>query len=50
MQSEYIPTMDTTLRVSTETRDKLVELGKKNESYDAIIERLIEHWARTHPR
>ena len=34
--------MDTTVRVSTDTRDKLVEIGKKNESYDACINRLID--------
>lgn len=36
--------MDTTIRISTETRDELVDLGKKNESYDTILKRLIRFW------
>ena len=39
--------MDTTIRVSTDTRDKLVEIGKKNESYDSLLLRLIEHYKKT---
>ena len=31
----------TTIRVSTELRDRLKELGKKGETYDEIIERLL---------
>ena len=42
--SEIISDMDTTIRVSTDTRDKLVEIGKKNESYDSLILRLVEHY------
>ncbi len=36
--------MDTTIRISVETRDELVDLGKKNESYDTILKRLIQFW------
>jgi hypothetical protein len=32
----------TTIRINTSTRDRLVELGKKNESYDTIINKLID--------
>ena len=32
----------TTLRVRKSTRDRLRELGKKDDSYDDIINRLIE--------
>ena len=42
--SMTISDMDTTVRVSTDTRDKLVEIGKKNESYDSLILRLIEYY------
>jgi uncharacterized protein (DUF4415 family) len=31
----------TTIRISTDLRDKLKELGKKGETYDEIIERLL---------
>jgi hypothetical protein len=41
---------DTTLRVSVETRDQLVDLGKKNESYDTILRRLIAHWKKNPPK
>lgn len=32
----------TTIRVSTDLRDRLRELGKKGETYDEIIERLLK--------
>ena len=32
----------TTLRVSKGTRDKLAEFGKKNETYDDIVLRLLK--------
>lgn len=32
----------TTIELSIETRDKLKELGKKGETYDEIIRRLLE--------
>lgn len=32
----------TTIQVSTDTRARLIELGKKGESYDKIINRVIE--------
>ncbi len=31
----------TTIQVSTETREKLKELGKKGQTYDEVIEKLI---------
>jgi hypothetical protein len=31
----------TTIQLSKETRDKLAEMGKKGETYDEIINRLI---------
>jgi len=31
----------TTIKIQTETRDKLADLGKKSESYDTILNRLI---------
>lgn len=31
----------TTIKIQTETREKLADLGKKSESYDTIINRLI---------
>ena len=31
----------TMIRIETETRDQLKDLGKKGESYDTIIRRLI---------
>ncbi len=34
----------TTIKIQTETRDKLADLGKKSESYDTIINRLIEFY------
>jgi len=32
----------TTIELSKETRDRLKELGKKNETYDEIVKKLIE--------
>ncbi|MFA4849825.1 MAG: hypothetical protein WC626_08880 [Methanoregula sp.] len=34
----------TTIKIQTETRDKLADLGKKSESYDTIINRLIDFY------
>jgi|GEM_PF-1582221 predicted CopG family antitoxin len=33
---------DTTLRVSKEVRDELAKLGSKEDSFDAILRRLLE--------
>jgi hypothetical protein len=38
----------TTIKIQMETRDKLADLGKKSESYDTIINRLIEFYLE-HP-
>jgi len=38
---DYFPIMDTTIRVSCDTRDKLIAIGRKGESYDALLQRLI---------
>lgn len=32
----------TTIRISKETRDELRQLGRKDETYDTLIRRLIE--------
>jgi len=42
MNSVEVPIMDTTIRITDKTRDRLVEIGRKNESYDACINRLID--------
>ena len=34
----------TTIPIKKETRDMLKELGKKGETYDEIIRRLIDLW------
>lgn len=39
-------TEKTTILVSPETRDKLKFLGRKGESYDALLRRLIEEAER----
>ncbi len=36
----------TTIQLTKETRDKLLELGKKRETYDDLINRLIEFYAK----
>ncbi len=34
----------TTIKIQTTTREKLADLGKKSESYDTIINRLISFY------
>ena len=34
----------TTIKIQTTTRERLTELGKKSESYDTIINRLIDSY------
>ena len=34
----------TNIQISRTTRDALAELGKKDDTYDDIIRRLIEHF------
>jgi hypothetical protein len=34
----------TSIKIQPGTRDRLVELGKKNESYDTIINKLIDFY------
>jgi hypothetical protein len=34
----------TTIKIQTDTRDKLADLGKKSESYDTIINKLIDFY------
>jgi predicted CopG family antitoxin len=36
----------TTIKIQTETREKLADLGKKSESYDTIINRLIDFYQK----
>jgi hypothetical protein len=33
----------TTIQISKETRDELADMGKKGETYDEIIKKLIQH-------
>lgn len=35
----------TSIRVDTETRDRLNEVGRRGESFDAIINRVLDEWA-----
>jgi len=37
----------TTVKVTKQTREKLAQLGKKNETYEEIIRRLITFYLRT---
>ena len=34
----------TTIKIQTATRERLADLGKKSESYDTIINRLIDFY------
>jgi hypothetical protein len=34
----------TTIKIQTETRERLADLGKKSESYDTILNRLIDYY------
>jgi hypothetical protein len=34
----------TTIKIDKKTRDQLVDLGKKNESYDTIVNKLIDFY------
>jgi hypothetical protein len=34
----------TTIKIQTSTRERLADLGKKSESYDTIINRLIDSY------
>jgi len=36
----------TTIRIKIETKKKLDEIGKKNETYTDVIERLLEFYKR----
>jgi len=40
--------MLTTIKLDSDTRDQLMDLGKKGESYDTILKRLIAHY-KEHP-
>ncbi len=37
----------TSIKIQMTTRDRLVELGKKNESYDTIINKLIDFYEQS---
>lgn len=37
----------TTIQIKKETREMLKEIGKKGETYDEIIRRLIDLWRNT---
>jgi hypothetical protein len=34
----------TSIKIQMTTRDRLVDLGKKNDSYDTIINKLIDYY------
>lgn len=34
----------TTMTIGTHTRDRLVDIGRKNETYDTIINKLLDHY------
>lgn len=34
----------TTISLETETRDRLKQLGRKGETYDELVNRLIDHF------
>lgn len=34
----------TTIPLEKDTRDRLKELGSKGETYDDLVNRLIDHW------
>lgn len=36
----------TTISLDTETRDRLKALGRKGETYDELVNRLIDHYLR----
>jgi len=36
----------TTIQLEMKTRDRLMDLGKKGESYDQIINKLIDSWSK----
>lgn len=40
----------TSIKIQMSTRDRLVELGKKNESYDTIINKLINFYEEHNER
>jgi hypothetical protein len=39
----------TTIKIDTDTRDRLADLGRKSESYDTIIKRLMDGWNLLNP-
>lgn len=38
----------TTMQISRQTRDELAKLGSKDETFEDIIKRLVEHWKKSH--
>jgi hypothetical protein len=36
----------TTIQLEKKTRDRLMDLGKKGESYDQIINKLVDFWLK----
>ena len=36
----------TTIQLKMKTRDRLMDLGKKSETYDDILNRLIDFWLK----
>jgi hypothetical protein len=40
----------TTIQLEKKTRDRLMDLGKKGESYDQIINKLVDFWKKRKKR
>ena len=38
----------TTMQITKETRNGLAKLGTKDETFDDVIKKLIEHWKKSH--
>ena len=43
-ETTVIEMAQTSIKIQMSTRDRLVEIGKKNESYDTLINKLIDNY------
>lgn len=41
--------LESTIKISPEIRGALKALGRKGETYDVILRRLLDHYAKTRP-
>jgi len=48
LTGEMMPSREgvTTVQLEKNTRDRLMSLGKKGESYDQIINKLVDFWSK----